>query len=102
MEELRSLSDDQLLARLDRFALEERERLPMFLACLGEGDRRGIFIKQGYSSTFDYCVRRLMFSEDEAYRRIHAARAAASRPELLSALAGGQLSLSAVSKIAPH
>lgn len=102
MDDPRALSDDQLLAAIDRFAQEERERMPWFLACLGEGDRRRIFEVRGYSSTFDYCVRRLKLSEDEACRRIQAARAAVSRPELLSALADGQLSLTSVSKIAPH
>ena len=102
MDDFRSLPDEQLLARIEGFAQEERERLPVFLACLGEVDRRRLPEERGYSSTFDYCVRRLRFSEDEAYRRIHAARAAACRPELLSALSDGQLSLSAVSKIAPH
>ncbi len=76
--------------------------MPSFLACLGEADRRKLLEKRGYSSTFDYCVRRLKLSEDEAYRRILAARAGVSRPELLSALAGGQLSLTGVSRIAPH
>ena len=102
MDDPSGLSDEQLLARIDSLAQEERERLPYFLACLGEADRRKLPDKIGYNSTFDYCVRHLKLSEDEAYRRIHAARAATSRPELLSALADGQLSLTAVSKIAPH
>ena len=70
----------------------------MFLACLGEGDRRKVFVDRGYSSTYDYCVRRLKLSEDEACRRIQAARATVSRPELLSAMTGGQLTLTSVSK----
>ena len=102
MDDPRLLSDEQLLRRLERFVEEERERLHAFLSWLGEADCRNLLVKQGYSSTFDYCVRRLKLSEDEAYRRIHAARAAMTRPELLSALADGQLSLTAVSKIAPH
>ncbi|MBI3288036.1 MAG: HNH endonuclease [Elusimicrobia bacterium] len=97
-----SLSDAQLLASIDQLASEERGRLGWFLALLAEADRRRLAENIGYTSTFDFCVRRLKFSEDESYRRIQAARAAASRPELLSALADGRLSLSAVSKIAPH
>ncbi|MBI2387092.1 MAG: HNH endonuclease [Elusimicrobia bacterium] len=101
MDDPRSLSSEELLARLDRFVEEERERLHSFLSWLGEADRRKLPEEWGYSSTFDFCIRRLKLSEDESYRRIHAARATVSRPELLSALADGQLSLSAVSKIAP-
>ncbi len=101
MDDLKTLTDDQLLTRLEGFVEEERLRLHSFLAWLAEADLRKAPEANGYSSTFDYCVRRLKLSEDEAYRRIHAARATVIRPELLSALADGRLSLSAVSKIAP-
>ncbi|MBI4376814.1 MAG: HNH endonuclease [Elusimicrobia bacterium] len=96
------LSDEQLLTRLDVLAKVEREHLHDFLACLGEADRRKLPEARGYSSTFEYCVRGLKLSEDESYRRIQAARAGVRRPELLSALADGELSLTAVSKLAPH
>lgn len=102
MDDLLRLSDEHLLMMIDRSARGERERMPDFLACLGELDRRKLAEKLGYSSTFDYCVRRLGLSEDEACRRIQAARAAVSRPQLLPALAEGKLSLTAVSRIAPH
>jgi hypothetical protein len=102
MDDPKSLSDEELLTRLETFVEEERRRLHSFLAWLGELDRRRAHEKRGYHSTFDFCVRGLRLSEDEAYRRIHAARAAVVRPELLSALADGQLSLTTVSRIAPH
>ncbi|MBI4061040.1 MAG: HNH endonuclease [Elusimicrobia bacterium] len=102
MDGAKDLSDEQLLTRLENFVDEERLRLHSFLAWLGEADRRKLLERRGYSSTFDYCVRCLKLSEDEAYRRITAARAAVTRPELLSAMAAGQLSLAAVSRIAPH
>lgn len=101
MDDPKTLTDEQLLTRLECFVEEERLRLHSFLSWLAEADLRKATIGKGYSSTFDYCVRRLKLSEDEAYRRIHAARATVSRPELLSAMSDGRLSLSAVSKIAP-
>jgi hypothetical protein len=101
MADPKTMTDEQLLARLECFVEEERLRLHSFLAWLAEADLRKVPEANGYSSTFDYCVRRLKLSEDEAYRRIHAARATVTRPELLSALADGMLSLSAVSKLAP-
>lgn len=102
MDDLSALSDEELMRRLEEFVQEERGRLPWFIACLGELDRRKALENRGYSSTFDYCVRRLGLSEDEACRRIQAARAAVSRPQLLPALAEGRLSLTAVSRIAPY
>lgn len=102
MADFHSLSDAQLLAQIEDLARKERERMPVFLACLGEADRRKLPEKRGYSSTFDYCIRRLKLSEDEAYRRIQAARAPISRPALLSAMADGRLSLTSISRIAPH
>jgi hypothetical protein len=102
MEDLGHIGDDELLRVIERMAVEESTRMTAFLAYLGEADRRGVPVKAGYSSTFDYCVRRLKLSESETYRRIQAARAAILRPQLLAAMKEGQLSLSAVSLIAPH
>lgn len=102
MDDLLGLSDNHLLMMIDRSARGERERMPDFLACLGELDRRKLAEKRGYSSTFDYCIRRLGLSEDEACRRIQAARATVCRPQLLPALAEGRLTLTAVSRLAPH
>lgn len=101
MDDPKTLSNEELLGRLERFVEEERERMHSFLSWLGEADRRKCLEDLGYTSTFDYCVRRLKLSHDEAYRRIHAARASVTRPQILSALADGQLTLTAVSKLAP-
>ena len=49
-----------------------------------------------------YCVGRLRLSEDAAYRRIQAARAALGCPDLFFALADGRLNLSSVCLLAPH
>jgi hypothetical protein len=51
---------------------------------------------------FQYCVRRLRMSEDVAFKRIRAARAARQHPVIFDALADGRLSLSAVVLLAPH
>ena len=96
------MTDQQILDTLERLADEERQRLPYFLACLGIADSKKLPETRGYESTFDYCVKRLKLSEGEAYRRIHAARAANHKPELYSALKDGILNLSTVSKLAPH
>jgi len=51
---------------------------------------------------FEYCVGELLLSEDAAYRRITAARAARRFPALFEAVAEGRLHLAAVSRLASH
>jgi len=101
MDDPRLLSDQQLLENMEAFVEDERFRMHSFISWLGEADRRKALSRGGYTSTFDYCVRRLKLSADEAYRRITAARAAVLRPQILHAIADGHLTLSAVSRIAP-
>ncbi len=101
-EELKNLSDKELAHRLESVAGEGRANLSELLALIGEADRRGIYIPFGMRSMFEYCVKRLHFSEPEAYRRIHAARAARHFSEIYSWIADGYLSLTAVSILAPH
>lgn len=96
------MSNDELFDLLERFAREERARLQEYLAALAVLDYRKAASERGYHSTFDYCVRKLKLSEDEAYKRIAAARATVIRPELLSAMTDNGLSLTAVTKLAPH
>lgn len=103
MEDLAVIPDFVLVERLLKHVHEERERLHSFIAWLGELDRRGEHIRQlGYASTFEFCVAHLGLSEDEAFRRIRAARAAVIRPQILSAMSEGKLTLTAVSRLAPH
>lgn len=96
------LSDEVILSRLDELARAERENLPEQLACLGEVDARKLYAKKSFDSTFAYCLEHLRFSESEAYRRIHVARAARKYLEIDSHLADGSLSLSAISKLTAH
>ena len=51
---------------------------------------------------YAYCVQELRLSEDAAYKRIQAARAARQFPTLFAALADGRLHLSAVVLLAPY
>jgi hypothetical protein len=51
---------------------------------------------------FGYCVRVLHMSEDTAFKRIRAARAARQFPAIFEAVADGRLHLTAVVFLAPH
>lgn len=100
--DLSSLSDDRLLAGLKRLVGQERERTAAVIAYLAEVDQRRVYRDEGYASLFEFCVRALHFSENEAYRRITAARTAVQFPSLLDRLAEGSLTLTVVCLLASH
>src|SRR5215471_16332030 len=66
------------------------------LAHLVEVEERRLHLEAACPSMFQFCVRRLGMSEDEACRRIHAARLARRFPDLLARIERGDLTLSTV------
>lgn len=96
------VTDPELENRLKRLAGYERKALTVLLAHLGEFDRRRLFADRGQPSMFQYCVSVLGYSEQAAYKRIQAARAAREHPHLLEHLWRGELHLAAIVVLAPH
>jgi 5-methylcytosine-specific restriction endonuclease McrA len=96
------LSDQTLLEDLATHLARERTATAELLADLAEVDARKLYLPAAYPSLFAYCVGELHMSEDAAYKRIQAARAARRFPALLEALAEGRLHLTAVVQLAPH
>jgi hypothetical protein len=72
------------------------------LAHIAEFDARKLYLPAGFPSMYLYCVHKLRFCEQAAYRRIQAARAARRFPAIFAAVADGRLHLSAVVMLAPH
>src|SRR5262245_45303463 len=99
---IRDLSNAEILQRMTTLALRERTATAALLAHLAELDARDLYLGEGYSSLFAYCVGALHFSEGEAYNRIDAARAVRRFPKILERLADGSLHLTAVRLLAPH
>src|SRR5687767_1148047 len=95
-------SDDDVLAGLHNLVDRERRITAPLLAHLAEVEVRGLHLRAGFSSLFIYCTDVLNFSEDAAYQRIHAARAARRFPILLERIASGALHLAAVRLLVPH
>ena len=93
---LTDLSDAQLLESLKAVCGEGRVVLARLLAHLIEVEERRIHLEAACPSMFQFCVRRLGMSEDEACRRIHAARLARRFPDLLVRIERGELTLSTV------
>ncbi len=102
MSHLRRLSSDKLLVALLRLVGSDRRLEAELLEHLGEVDCRRLYLREGCSSMFGYCVEVLHFSEAAAFKRIGAARAARRFPALLAALRAGALHVTAMRLLAPR
>ena len=96
------LSDPELLRGLASLVAQDRVTTATLLAHLAEVDARRLYLPAAYPSLYAYCVHELHLSEDAAYKRIQAARAARQFPAIFEALAAGRLHLSAVVQLAPY
>jgi 5-methylcytosine-specific restriction endonuclease McrA len=99
---LTHLSDAALLRDLAALITRDRITTAELLAHIAEVDARRLYLPAGYSSMYAYCVDELRLSEDAAYKRIQAARAARQFPAVFTAVAEGRLHLAAVCLLAPH
>ncbi len=100
--DLPSLSDRELLTETRRVAGTERQTTAALVALLAEVDARRLYLGEGYSSLFAFCTGALHLSEQAAYGRITAARAARRFPTILERLEEGAISLTTVGLLAPH
>ena len=96
------LSDEQLVAEVKRLAGAERRATAGLIRALMELDGRRLYLGEGYSSLFTYCIHALHLAEGAAYNRIEAARAARRFPEILDSLEDGSLTMTTVRLLAPH
>ncbi len=104
---LKHLTDETLLTDTDSIVQKGRENLVILLHHLLENDRRRLFSALGFKSLFEYCVKRLKCSEDEAYRRINAMKLLRSLDEesrviIEERLSTGALKLSHLSMAQSH
>ena len=90
---LEKISDGKLVSSAREWVTKERQARTALLLHLLEIDRRKLFSDYKCSSIFDFSVRVLGYSEQEAYRRILAMRLMRDVPEVLDKFASGTLSL---------
>jgi hypothetical protein len=83
-----------------RGALESAPRRA--LGATGRVEARGIHRTRACSSLYTYCIYELRFSEDEAFRRVAAARFARRFPALLEAVSAGELHLTGLLMLGPY
>jgi hypothetical protein len=99
---LSAMSDEQLLAEVQRLAACERRATAELIRSLIELDARRLYLAQGYPSLFVYCTRVLHLSEHAAFTRIEVARAARRLPLILDLLMDGALTLTNARLLSPH
>jgi hypothetical protein len=99
---LANLSNDELLVGIHSLAGQGRQMLARLLAYLGEVEERRLDLQSACSSLFDFCLRRLGMSEDEAYRRVAAARIARSFPVALGMIERGEIHLTGLLMLREH
>jgi hypothetical protein len=96
------LSDAELLAATRSLAGRSNHLLAALLTHLGEVEARGIHRTCACSSLYTYCIYELRFSEDEAFRRVAAARVVRRFPAVWDAVAAGELHLTGLLMLGPH
>lgn len=94
---LRNLSDEDLLDRTRSLAAKERETAIEVLWHLKEVSERRLYSARGFSSIFSYAVHELKYSEAAAARRVAAMRLLSQVPEVATQIETGALNLSSVS-----
>jgi hypothetical protein len=96
------LSDAELLTATRSLVGRSNQLLGALLTHLGEVEARGIHRLRACSSLYTYCIYELRYSEDEAFRRVAAARLVRRFPGLLDAVASGELHLTGLLMLGPH
>jgi hypothetical protein len=99
---LSHLEGHELLRALDQIVANDCDSTALMLAHIAEVDARRLHRAAAHASMFSYCVHELHMSEETAYRRIRAARAARRFPAIFDLVADGRLNVTAVVLLAPH
>ena len=93
------LGDQQLLEQARRLAANLRCLEVHILNHLDEIDRRGLALRRGFSSLFDYAVRELRFTDAAAQRRIQAMRLCRRHGWMRGSLQSGELSMTSAAQL---
>ena len=93
------LGDQQLLDQTRRLAANQRCLEVHILDHLDEIDRRGLALRRGFSSLFDYAVRELRFTDAAAQRRIQAMRLCRRHGWVRASLQSGELSMTSAAQL---
>ena len=102
IDELKSLSDDELLHRVADLLARSRRVEWVLVAHIAEVDARRLYAREAWPSMIQYSMGALHLSEGEAYRRIAAARLSRRYPVILSMLEDGRVHLCGIGVLSRH
>lgn len=95
---LNHLDDNTVDQNLVALVRSERETLTEIPHHFREVERRRLFCNHGFGSLFDYAIKRLGYTEDEAIRRISAMRLLKELPQIEQKIESGVLKLTHLAK----
>jgi 5-methylcytosine-specific restriction endonuclease McrA len=99
---IRNLTNEQLAQQLRALTKQKQARDADLLLYLSELDQRRLYRQHACGSLFEFCLARLGFSEDAAYKRVGAARMLRQFPLVFELLSEGRIHLSALILLRPH
>src|SRR3954466_8019005 len=91
---LNDLSDDEVLARVERVWLDGCAVLAKLIVLLIEVEDRRLDLRTAHPSLFAFCRMKLGMSDGAAHRRVIAAGLVKRFPRLLARIENGDISLS--------
>ena len=94
---IKTMSDSQLIERVEYLVRRERELVECLIWHLQEIQDRKLYIQMGFTSLFECLVRHFKYSEAVAYSRISALKILSTVPEAAEALNSGQVNLTTLS-----
>ena len=95
------IQDETLLVDCKSAVVAEKQSTARVLEYLAEIDKRRLWLKEGYSSLYDFCLRYLNYSEGETHRRIQACRLSSKVEQVKPLLESGAVSLTSLSLLSP-
>jgi 5-methylcytosine-specific restriction endonuclease McrA len=99
MHALKSLSDRELVSRLQSLVEKEKAFTLEIISHLVEIARRGLHLERGYGSLYEYCAGELGYTDASAWRRARAAQAILRCPEAWERLVEGRVTLCALGRV---
>ncbi|MBS1969800.1 MAG: HNH endonuclease [Bdellovibrionales bacterium] len=97
--ELKKISNQELLSRLDKLVRTERKLTHVILCHINEVESRRLYAEMGFDSMFKYLTSHCGYGEDSAYRRLQAARLLKKTPEIAEKLQEGTLNLTQLTQV---